>query len=168
MSTLAGQIRDDANCGQDYADQNSLVVQAYNGLVSYAPLYQAGCLKDSQGSYCFANAVTNASSPSDPFPYYLPLGFSLPGASRPTCSSCLQQTMNIFAAAASNLTQPVSLDYNNAAVQIDQVCGPTFVNSTVTPMQGTQPSNSAATHLERRTATPLLLMLAVGFLAMFI
>lgn len=165
MSALAVQIRNDANCGQDYADQNPLVMQAYNGLISYAPLYQAGCLKDDQGNYCFANAVTNTSSPSDPFPYYLPLGFSLPGGSRPTCSSCLQQTMNIFAAAASNLSQPVSSDYNSAAVQIDQVCGPTFINSSVTPIQGSQQSNSAAGQLRRVTLSTLLLALATGLFA---
>ena len=164
MSNLAVELRDDANCGEDYSDENALVVQAYNGLVSYSTLYQAGCLKDSHGNYCFANAITNTTSPSDPYPYFLPLGFALPGGSTPTCSSCLQQTMNIFAGAASNLSQPVSSDYNNAAIQIDEVCGPTFVNSTVKAVQGTQPSNSAATHLDRVPVTTLLLAFATGLL----
>ena len=51
--------------------------------------------------------------------------------------------MEIFADAASNLSQPVSTDYVAAAVQIDQGCGPTFVNSSVTPIQGTQPKSAA-------------------------
>ena len=164
MSTLAGELRDDANCGEDYSDENALVVQAYNGLVSYSTLYQAGCLKDNQGNYCFANAITNTSSPSDPYPYFLPLGFALPGGSSPTCSSCLQQTMNIFAGAASNLSQPVSSDYNNAAIQIDQVCGPTFVNATVKPIQGTQSSNSATIQLDRVMVTTLFVALATALL----
>ncbi|MCJ1389283.1 hypothetical protein MMC18_002139 [Xylographa bjoerkii] len=167
MSTLAVELRDDANCGEDYSNENALVVQAYDGLVSYPTLYQAGCLKDSHGNYCFANAITNTSSPSDPYPYFLPLGFALPGGSSPTCSSCLQQTMNIFAGAASNLSQPVSSDYNNAAIQINEVCGPTFVNATVKAIQGTQPSNSAAMQLDRATVTTLLLALVAGLLVVW-
>ena len=143
MASLAASLREDDNCGADYDDNNALVMQAYNGLVAYQSLYQAGCLKDSQSNYCFANAVTNASSPSDSYIYFLPLGIALPGASRPTCSECLQETMAIFADAASNLSQPISTDYAAAAVQIDQGCGPTFVNSTVTPIQGTQPKSAA-------------------------
>ena len=167
MSNLAVELRDDANCGEDYSDENALVVQAYNGLVSYSTLYQAGCLKDNHGIYCFANAITNTSSPSDPYPYFLPLGFALPGGSTPTCSSCLQQTMNIFAGAATNLSQPVSADYNNAAIQIDEVCGPTFVNSTVKAVQGTQPSNSAAIPLDRVSVTSLFLAVVTGFLVIW-
>ena len=159
MSSLAASLRDDANCGADYADNNALVLQAYNGLVAYQPLYQAGCLKAAvDGNYCFANAVTNSSSPSDSYIYFLPLGIALPGASRPTCNTCLQQTMAIFAGAASNLSQPVSTDYAAAAVQIDQGCGPTFVNSTVTPIQGTQPKSAAA-------QTSVASVLAVGVAA---
>ncbi|MCJ1316640.1 hypothetical protein MMC15_001961 [Xylographa vitiligo] len=167
MSNLAVELRDDANCGEDYSDENALVVQAYNGLVSYSTLYQAGCLKDNHGIYCFANAITNTSSPSDPYPYFLPLGFALPGGSTPTCSSCLQQTMNIFAGAATNLSQPVSADYNNAAIQIDEVCGPTFVNSTVKAVQGTQPSNSAAIPLDRASVTSLFLAVVTGLLVIW-
>ncbi len=39
--------------------------------------------------------------------------------------------MGVFAAAASNRSQPLSLDYVNAAQQINQDCGPNFVNGTV-------------------------------------
>lgn len=52
MSRLAQDIRKQSNCGQDYTDQNPLVIQAYNGLIAYEPLYRAGCLKSATGSYC--------------------------------------------------------------------------------------------------------------------
>ena len=39
--------------------------------------------------------------------------------------------MDIFAAAASNKTQALSLDYVNAAQQVNQDCGPGFVNGSV-------------------------------------
>ena len=42
----------DANCGTDYKNDNPQVLQAYNGLLAYEPLYQASCLRDDEGSYC--------------------------------------------------------------------------------------------------------------------
>ncbi|KAI9724891.1 MAG: hypothetical protein M1812_000167 [Candelaria pacifica] len=137
MSSLSQQLVSSSYCGTDYKNQNPIVLQAYNGFVSYEPLYQAGCRRDSSGGYCFADAITNTSSPSDSYPYYLPLGVSLPGASRPTCSTCLQNTMQSFSSAAANKTQPVSQVYSNAAQQINIGCGPTFVNTTVARMSST-------------------------------
>jgi len=161
MASLATQLRSNSNCGYDYSDENALVMQAYNGFVSYSSIYQAGCLKDPQGNYCFANAITNVSSPSDSYVYFLPLGIALPGASRPTCSKCLQDTMNIFAGAAGNLSQPVSTTYVSAAVQIDQGCGPTYVNSTVTTIQGTQPQNAAGKVAEVSSLASLIIAVVV-------
>ncbi|KAM3418366.1 hypothetical protein BST61_g4365 [Cercospora zeina] len=110
---------------------NPSVVQAYNGFLAYDALYHAGCLDDSSGRYCYANAVTNASSPTSSYIYYLPLGVELPGGSRPACTTCLQNTMAIFAQAATNRTQPLNGDYQSAASQIQMNCGPTFVQATV-------------------------------------
>lgn len=131
MSSLAQQLRQDANCGADYNLQNPTIRQAYNGLLAYNPLYKAGCLKDDNSTYCFASAVTNSSSPSDSYIYYLPLGVNLPGGSQPTCSGCLKNTMAILNEAAGNKTQPINGDYISAAQLIDLGCGPNFVNATV-------------------------------------
>ena len=160
-------MRDNSNCGADYTLENPIVRQAYAGFLSYAPLYQASCLKDGGGNYCFANAITNTSSPTDSYVYYLPLGVNLPGGSRPTCSTCLQQTMGVFAETAGNLSQPISTDYVQAAMQIDSGCGPTFVNQSVTPIQGSEPSKSAAVaatvvHLPFLVAAFIGLMLLLG------
>ncbi|MCJ1306582.1 hypothetical protein MMC25_000225 [Agyrium rufum] len=155
MNALALELRSDSNCGADYADENSLVRQAYSGLLAYVPLYQASCLKTSSNSasssnsdahYCFADAITNSSSPTDAYVYNLPLGIALPGGSRPTCSTCLQMTMNTFAEYAGNLTQPISSTYVSAATQIDSGCGPSFVNASVTPIEGS--ASSAAVSLK--------------------
>ena len=131
MSSLAQQLRLDSNCGADYKLQNPMVRQAYAGLVAYAPLYQASCLKDSGNKYCFANAITNTKSPADSYVYYLPLGMPLPGGSQLTCSQCLKTTMGYFNAVAGNKSQPVSTDYTQAAQMINMGCGPGFVNQTV-------------------------------------
>ncbi|KAF1814910.1 hypothetical protein P152DRAFT_391388 [Eremomyces bilateralis CBS 781.70] len=132
MGQLGSQIRKTESCGADFNRENPLVLQAYRGLVSYQPLYQAGCLRDSSGNYCYANAITNASSSTDSYPYYLPLGMTMPGGARPTCNTCLESIMAIFANAAQNGTQPVSQTYASAAKQINLGCGPDFVNTTVT------------------------------------
>ncbi|EMC94786.1 hypothetical protein BAUCODRAFT_56498, partial [Baudoinia panamericana UAMH 10762] len=129
MSWFAQQIQLQSNCGADLALQNPMVVQAFNGFLGYAPLYHAGCLTDTTGSYCFADAVLNQSAPSGSYVYYLPLGVQLPAGTRPTCNTCLQNTMSIFASAASNKSVPLSEDYTAAAQQVDIDCGPNFVST---------------------------------------
>jgi hypothetical protein len=132
MSALAANLTTPANCGSDFTAQNPTVLQAHTGLIAYKPLYQASCIKNPQtSSYCFADAVTNASSPTDSYVYYLALNVSLPGGSQPTCNTCLQNTMAVFDAAAANRSQPVASTYVAAAQQINVQCGPAFVNASI-------------------------------------
>ena len=137
MSGYASTLRGDSACGEDYNKENPIVRQAYNGLVAYDTLYHASCLKGSPGAdgktsdYCYTNAVTNSSSPTDTYVYYIPLGLSLPAGSMPTCSQCLKDTMRLFATAAGNKSQPASLTYTDAAGRIDIQCGSNFVNQSV-------------------------------------
>lgn len=131
MASLAQEVQLTANCGADLALQNPVVNQALNGFLGYDPLYHAGCLTDNSGSYCFADAVTNASAPSNSYIYYLPLGVPLPAGTRPSCNACLKDTMIVFAAAASNNSVPISGDYASAAQQLDANCGSTFVQASI-------------------------------------
>ena len=162
MDSLARQIREDGNCGQDYDNENPLVRQAYNGLLSYGVLYNAGCLKDNSGSYCFADAITNTSSPTDSYIYHLPLGMSLPGGSRPTCSSCLQQTMGLFAQTAENASQPINIDYVTAAEQVDLGCGPTFANQTISVIKGSEPSAASMSFMPPVGMLAIVAMVVLG------
>lgn len=154
MANLAKEIQSEDNCGADFQMQNPMVVQAYNGFVAYQPLYHAGCLTDSHGNYCFANAVTNASAPSSSYVYYLPLGVQLPGGTQPTCDTCLRNTMAIFATYASNSSQPLSTDYGTAAQQLDMTCGPRFVESSVN-------TNSSSAAFARASGLSFLPLLAI-------
>ena len=52
MNGLARELVSDGACRADYENDNPQVLQAYNGLIAYEPLYQASCLRDDQGSYC--------------------------------------------------------------------------------------------------------------------
>ncbi|KAK0271708.1 hypothetical protein LTR91_003790 [Friedmanniomyces endolithicus] len=131
MASLAQQLQLPANCASDFAMQNPTVLQAYNGLIAYPPLYHAGCLTDTGGQYCVANAMTNASSPTSSYIYYLPLGLQLPNGTKPACNMCLQNTMAIFATAAGNSSVPLSGDYTSAAQQVDAGCGTQFAEASV-------------------------------------
>ena len=147
MSRFAQSLRDQANCGADFAAQNPIVLRAYNGFLSYAPMHAAGCLQadaravsaSPSNEYCFVAASGNASAPADQYLYYLPLGIPMPGGSRPTCSSCTQQTMRTFAQAAGNLTSPLAATYAQAATLVNQKCGPDWVEASVKPIQGSGP-----------------------------
>jgi len=55
----------------------------------------------------------------------------MPVGTRPTCNSCLRETMNIFRTYAANKTQPLSSTYASAAQQINMACGPNYVADTV-------------------------------------
>jgi hypothetical protein len=132
MASLASRLIEDTNCGQDYRSENPLVIQARAGLIAYEPLYRATCIKNGDtGNYCFVDAISNSSNPSDSYPYYTALGTNLPGGSRPTCNKCIQDTMEIFAGYAAMKEQPVSTTYTSTAQQIALGCGPDFVNATV-------------------------------------
>ena len=114
-----------------------MVRQAYNGLLAYAPLYTASCLKDmATGEYCYAEAITNTTQPADSYAYFLPLGIPLPQGAQLTCSGCLQNTMAVFNEAARNMSQPVSGDYVGAAAQINANCANGFVNASVQVIAG--------------------------------
>lgn len=160
MSSFATELVRSDTCQQDYKLQNPTLTQAYAGLLAYQPIYGATCLKatsttaapsasatetdggglggekfrrqeSSTGGYCYASAITNTTSPSASYFYYLPLGIGLPGGTIPACDSCLQGTMKGFAAYATNASQPLANTYTSAASDVNMFCGPTFVNQNV-------------------------------------
>ena len=52
MDQFAVQLDTEENCATELQQEQPTVFQAYHGLLSYAPLYNAGCLKDEDGAYC--------------------------------------------------------------------------------------------------------------------
>ncbi|KAH8815920.1 hypothetical protein F5884DRAFT_774243 [Xylogone sp. PMI_703] len=132
MNDLASNLTRTENCESDLSNGNPLIEQTRTGLISYETLYKASCLRNrATSSYCFADAITNSTNPTDSYIYYLPLNSSLPGGSLPTCSQCLQDTMAIFDSAAADRSQPIASTYVGAAQMIDLNCGPTFVNASL-------------------------------------
>jgi len=132
MNLLAKNLTRRENCGVDYDKGQPVVRNAYLAMTAYAPIYNAGCIKDSQTSmYCYANAATNITNPANIYIYYLALDTPLPGIAVPTCSSCLQQTMAVFQTATANRKQFIAKTYESAAKEINVVCGPGFVGETL-------------------------------------
>lgn len=172
MSSFTTDLRSNSACEQDYDRQQPLVRQAYAGLLSYDVLYKASCTKNQPSSeqndsnYCFANAVTNMSSPTDSYVYYLPLGIPLPAGSLPTCDGCLKEVMGVFASAASNKTHPLSLNYLDAAQQINQDCGPEFVNGTVGASGSGQSTGAALRTCRLGWGLPAVMLATAIFLGL--
>ncbi|KAG6000446.1 hypothetical protein E4U54_001420 [Claviceps lovelessii] len=132
LNQAARNLTLEANCKNEYEQNQTQVLLAYRGLRAYNVMYSAACLQDpSSSSYCFANAVTNMSTPSNTYLYFMPYGLSLPGASKPTCNWCTKTTMSIYNAAAADRRQPVAAKYEDAAQQVNTLCGPNFVNSSL-------------------------------------
>lgn len=129
---MATNLTQTENCGDDYDLGNPTVTAAYEGLIAYQVVYGATCLKDEESSvYCFGDAVTNTTNPSNTYFYFLPLNSSLPGATSPTCSGCLQDTMQIYHVATANRKQPIADTYEGAAQVVDVLCGTGFANVTL-------------------------------------
>lgn len=134
MNQAATNLTMAANCKTEVDQNQTLVLQAYDGLLAYKTIYAATCLQNPNSSqYCFANAVTNLNTPSDAYLYFLPYGIALPGSSNPSCSWCTQQTMDIFYSASAVRSSLVAGVYQAAARQVNTLCGPSYVNSTLPP-----------------------------------
>ncbi|KAF1951772.1 hypothetical protein CC80DRAFT_519247 [Byssothecium circinans] len=143
MNALARELKTNGACGVDYNNNNAQAVQAYNALITYEPLYRASCLRDDDGNFCYANAVTNSTTQGvDANPYLMPLGMKLVSG-KPTCNSCLQDTMAIFSTFAGNASQPLSQTYPPGAQQVVAYCGQNFINVTAAPLKGSAATPTA-------------------------
>ncbi|KAI3337361.1 hypothetical protein HD806DRAFT_36775 [Xylariaceae sp. AK1471] len=165
FNNLATQLIADDNCGKEYELENALVVKAYLGMRTYETVYKATCLTNADsdsGGYCFANAITNASTPSNSYLYYLPFNSTLPSTAAPACNSCTRQTMQIYQAATANRKAEISYTYPSAAQQIDTECGPEFVNTTLAAVVG---SGATASLLYPTSSSSLLLLFSFASMA---
>lgn len=165
LSKAAQNLTSEANCKREFEQNQTQVLLAYRGLRAYKVLYSATCLQDdSSNSYCYANAVTNLSTPSDAYLYFMPYGLSLPGASKPTCNRCTQKTMSIYHSAAADRRQLVASKYEDAAHQVNTLCGPNFVNSTLPAAENGALSTQAPSFFALIISTLLTLLLLACFL----
>lgn len=144
MSQYATELISSAYCQKDYLQQNPLVMQAYAGLNAYEPMYKATCLKaNTTGDYCFVDAM-ETSSADDSYPYYTAVGLQLPTGSKPACSSCLRDTMEIFSGYALQTSQSLSQTYLLCAIQVNQQCGESFASTQVKSASKVQTTNTGS------------------------
>ncbi|KAI1815284.1 hypothetical protein GGS20DRAFT_353176 [Poronia punctata] len=167
FDALASRLLDPSTCGSEYEKGNALVVDAYRGMRTYPTVYHATCLlnKDvSPPTYCFASAVTNRSTASNAYLYYLPLNHTLPDTSAPACGYCTRKTMEFYQDATANRKAEIVYSYPGAASQINAECGPDFVG---TELAVTADSGAAAA-LSGSNSAVLLLSFLFAVLARWI
>ncbi|KAG8985191.1 hypothetical protein FRB93_006034, partial [Tulasnella sp. JGI-2019a] len=123
MAYLAQEIQKDTVCGKDLGERNALVTEALSGFENYGFMRQAGCLiNQNTNSYCLVDAVASP-SPSDFYFYTLPLGTPLPNNTKPSCSTCTESLLAIYATQASNTSLMISKTYPAAADLAIKGCG---------------------------------------------
>ncbi|KAJ6080448.1 hypothetical protein N7467_010201 [Penicillium canescens] len=133
MTSLAADLLHSDNCAEDYGNGNAVVTGTYKDLVAYEPMYRATCLTSpSTQDYCFVDAVSNSSAPDDYNVYFMPIGSALSAGAKPTCSQCLQATMDLFARWAKKDGQSLDTTYLPSARIINAHCGAGFANTNVT------------------------------------
>lgn len=117
-------------CKIDLGNQVATVVDAMAGLESYTVMRDAACQVDQQTSaYCYVEATHNT-NPADFYFYQLPLGISLPNTTIPSCNTCTQDLMNMYAPLASNGSLPDLVEtYGDAATIARNTCGPDYVEN---------------------------------------
>ena len=171
FQNYAASVAAPSGCLVEISQQNQRVQFLFNGLISYLPIYNAACLKASAKTlsasanvtdYCFTAAVQNNDNAADLSLYTLPLGLSLSPGSSPSCSSCTQKTMAIFADAARNLTSPLSQNYIKAAAMINSGCGPSFVSTTFDPIAGSNTLSEGIRSAKFGKLTTLVLAFTTG------
>ncbi|KAI9284899.1 hypothetical protein BC943DRAFT_360843 [Umbelopsis sp. AD052] len=57
MKQYASQMTDSKNCGADIQSNNTIAVATLYDFESYQPMQSAGCLQDTNGQYCYAQAL---------------------------------------------------------------------------------------------------------------
>lgn len=133
MSSLANSLTSSNVCRDDL-NKNVVIRNTLLALRAYSTLYTATCLKNPDTSaYCYAEAITNASNPTDTYLYFLPLNTSLSAGAKPSCGSCTRNIMGVFEEATSNRSSIIASTYESAASQINIQCGPDFVNAALAP-----------------------------------
>ncbi|KAK7416396.1 hypothetical protein QQX98_005212 [Neonectria punicea] len=156
FDAAAANLTAEENCKKEWNDGDSVVKQFLFGLQAYEMMYQATCLQDPDDDmYCYANAVTNLTTASNAYFYYLPYNLTLPGSTVPACSWCIQETMSIFHSASADRSQPISNTYEAAARQVNTICGIDFVN-------GTLPSEEVSASFVFRPSWTALITSLVG------
>ncbi|KAE8350206.1 hypothetical protein BDV28DRAFT_139541 [Aspergillus coremiiformis] len=163
MSDLASRITKSDACGKDYELGNPVVTNAYLDMVIYEPMYHSTCLKNpSTGDYCFVDAVSNTPNPADYDIYFLPYGSSITNPPYPTCSKCVQASMDIFSQWAQKSGQPLASSYLPTGKSINSKCGVHFTNIDITVASDATPSGTTAFARPHGLFTACVLVWSIG------
>ncbi|KAI0697498.1 hypothetical protein C8T65DRAFT_710377 [Cerioporus squamosus] len=126
MAWFAHQIQ--SACKTEIAANNALVMDAVAGLEAYTMMREAACQVNQQtDTYCYVEA-TQSTHPSDLYLYQLPLGLALPNTTVPSCTSCVQDLMSVFAKEGTSNAK-LKETYGPASTIVNNACGSQFVTT---------------------------------------
>ncbi|RDX42456.1 hypothetical protein OH76DRAFT_101828 [Lentinus brumalis] len=124
MGWFASQMQ--SVCKKEIAENNALVMDALAGLQAYSMMREAACqVNQKTDTYCYVEA-TQSTHPSDLYLYQLPLGLALPNTTVPSCTSCVQDLMSVFAKEGTSNAQ-LKETYGPASAIVNNACGSQFV-----------------------------------------
>jgi hypothetical protein len=172
-SSIAGNLTTPQLCLADYQLGNPVVVQSLLGMESYGYMLSASCTRNpSTGSYCYVDAITNTSSPTDSYVFSVGLNQSLPTSEGPlggwsgSCNDCLREVMGVFWTASANRSSPVAGAYAAAAGVVDGRCGAGWVNGTL-PAAVSSGAVRGGTGAEGPWGTGLLVVVLFFWMGLF-
>ncbi|CAO3693803.1 unnamed protein product [Umbelopsis ramanniana] len=130
MKQYATQMTDSKNCGTDIQSNNAIAVAALYDFESYQPMQSAGCLQDTNGQYCYAQALAMNQGTSI---YYLPVGSSMPNASytktKFQCNNCNSKVLSLYSNYSTVQSEPIISVWHQALTVINGTCGPAYLQS---------------------------------------
>ncbi|EIW70416.1 hypothetical protein TREMEDRAFT_28982 [Tremella mesenterica DSM 1558] len=131
MAGVASALTGKGNCLSDIRMGKAVALEILVGIGNYALLRKAEGLLDSSGRFCYLDAVADG-RPDDLYLWNLPAGIALPSTSRPTCSACSAQLLNLYTSSLSSTPTLNSTIVNSAVQSVNSACGSTFVSYSAT------------------------------------
>lgn len=132
MTETAAQLLQQENCGPDYDANNSVVVDTYEAMMAYEPVYKATCMTNPDtDEYCFVDAATNSTNPNDYDVYLVPVGNPLTKGNL-TCNECLKSTMKVYSQWATVNNEALDSTYLSSAKIVNDYCGAGFAKTNIT------------------------------------
>lgn len=135
MDWFASSLK--TQCATELSQRNPFVINTLDGLDLFALSRQAGCLSNPDTDvYCYVQAAAQKNA-SDLYLYQVLFGLQIPNNTRPSCSSCTKNLMNLFVSAISgqgeiqddDVRNMLAEAYAHAADIAVGVCGNGFVQT---------------------------------------
>jgi len=156
FANFAQQMTQENNCRTDLQNVNPIASQAYVSFMSYEPLQIVGCLKNSNGTYCYVSALYNKRGIKL---FLLPSGSAMPQDQELACTECNQKILNTYASYDDDNTLPLYQVFPQVRDKINEQCGTGWVDS---------PANVKTNSIGRVEVGSILVKVLIGLIGLMI